>query len=156
MSQFSVSLYNRRVAAAEHLRAAQSSNDPSASTKRVRVLIVDDERDTVTTLMELLADEGYQVRGVYKGRDALDAMRDFDPEIVLIDLALPDMSGWDVARQIRVRYGDERHKLISITGRYKQGSDKVLGQIAGFNYWMEKPCEPQALLRLLEKIGGVP
>lgn len=120
------------------------------------MLIVDDERDTVTTLMELLADEGYQVRGVYKGRDALDAMSDFDPEIVLIDLALPDMSGWEVARQIRYRYGEERHKLISITGRYKQGSDKVLGQIAGFNYWMEKPWEPQALLRLLEKIRGVP
>ena len=122
----------------------------------MRVLVVDDERDTVTTLMELLADEGYQVRGVYKGRDALDAMRDFDPEIVLIDLALPDMSGWEVARQIRDRYGDERHKLISITGRYKQGADKVLGQLAGFNYAMHKPCDPQALIRLLEKIGGVP
>jgi len=119
------------------------------------VLVVDDERDTVTTLMALLADEGYQVRGVYKGRDALDAMHDFDPAIVLIDLALPDMSGWEVARQIRARHGDERHKLISITGRYKQGSDKVLGQIAGFDYAMEKPCDPQALLRLLAKIGGV-
>ena len=144
------------MAAAEHIRAAQSSSDPSASPRRVRVLIVDDERDTVTTLMELLADEGYQVRGVYKGRDALDAMRDFDPDVMLVDLALPDMSGWEVARQIRTRYGDERHKLVSITGRYKQGSDKVLGQIAGFNYWMEKPCDPQALLRLLEKIGGFP
>lgn len=121
----------------------------------MRVLIVDDERDTVTTLMELVADEGYQARGFYKGRDAVDAMHDFAPDIAIIDLALPDMSGWDVARQIRSRYGDERHKLISITGRYKQGSDKVLGQIAGFNYWMEKPCEPRALLRLLEKFGGV-
>ena len=118
------------------------------------MLVVDDERDIVATLMELLADEGYQVRGVYKGRDALDAMHDFDPSVVLIDLALPDMSGWDVARQIRTRYGDERHKLISITGRYKQGSDKVLGQLAGFDYQMDKPCDPQALIRLLEKISG--
>ena len=144
------------MAAAEHIRAAQSSSDPSVAPKRVRVLIVDDERDIVMTLSALLADEGYQVRGVYKGRDALDAMQDFDPSVVLLDLALPDMSGWEVARQIRTRYGDERHKLISITGRYKQGSDKVLGQIVGFNYWMEKPCEPKALLRLLEKIAGVP
>lgn len=141
--------------AAANIKAAQSSSDPSASPKRLRVLIVDDERDTVTTLSALLADEGYQVRGVYKGRDALDAMRDFDPDVVLIDLALPDMSGWEVARRIRSSYGDERHTLISITGRYKQGSDKVLGQLAGFNYAMEKPCEPQALVRLLEKIGGV-
>ncbi len=142
--------------AAEHIRAAQSSNDPSASPKSVRVLIVDDERDTVITLCALLADEGYQVRGVYKGSDALDAMRDFDPDVVLIDLALPDISGWEVARRIRASYGDERHKLISITGRYKQGSDKVLSQIAGFDHQLDKPCDPQALLRLLEKIGGLP
>jgi len=142
------------VAAAEHIRAAQSSSDPSASPRRVRVLVVDDERDIVMTLSALLADEGYQVCGVYKGRDALDAMQDFDPAVVLIDLALPDMSGWEVARQIRIRYGDERHKLVSITGRYKQGSDKVLGQMAGFDYAMDKPCDPKALIRLLEKISG--
>jgi len=144
------------MAAADNIRAAQSSNDPSASLKRVRVLIVDDERDTVVTLSTLLADEGYQVRGVYKGRDALDAMGDFDPHIVLIDLALPDMSGWEVARRIRASYGDERHKLVSITGRYKQGSDRVLGQMAGFDHQLMKPCDPQSLIALLEKIGGVP
>jgi len=121
----------------------------------MRVLIVDDERDIVITLSALLADEGYQVRGVYKGLDALDSMRDFDPHIVLIDLALPDMSGWEVARRIRASYGDERHKLISITGRYKQGSDRVLGQLAGFNYFMDKPCDPQALVTLLARIGGI-
>lgn len=144
------------MAAAEHISAAQSSNDPSASPRRLRVLIVDDERDVVLTLSALLADEGYQVRGVYKGLDALASMGDFDPDIVLIDLALPDMSGWEVARRIRASYGDERHKLISITGRYKQGSDKVLGQLAGFDYQMEKPCDPRALLALLGKIGGIP
>lgn len=119
------------------------------------MLIVDDERDTVITLSALLSDEGYQVRGVYKGHDALDALRDFDPAIVLIDLALPDISGWEVARRIRASYGDERHKLISITGRYKQGSDRVLGQLAGFDHQMEKPCDPKALIKLLAKIGGL-
>jgi DNA-binding response OmpR family regulator len=121
----------------------------------MRVLIVDDERDTVITLSALLADEGYQVRGVYKGLDALDSMREFDPHIVLIDLALPDMSGWEVARRIRASYGDERHKLISITGRYKQASDRVLGKLAGFDHCMDKPCDPQALVTLLARIGGI-
>ena len=118
------------------------------------MLVVDDERDTVATLMQLLADEGYQVRGVYKGRDALDAMRDFDPQILLIDLALPDISGWEVARRIRARYGDDRHTLISISGRYKQSSDKVLGRISGFTHQLEKPCDPQVLITLLGRIGG--
>ena len=117
----------------------------------MRVLIVDDERDTVATLMELLADEGYQVRGVYKARDALAAMRDFDPDVVLLDLALPDVSGWETARQIRSRYGDKRPVLIAITGRYKQPSDRLLGQLAGFDHQLEKPCDPQELIRLLAK-----
>lgn len=120
----------------------------------MRVLIVDDERDTVATLTQLLADEGYKVRGVYKGRDALDAMRDFDPRIVVLDLALPDISGWEVARRIRARYGEDRHTLISISGRYKQSSDKVLGRLSGFTHQLDKPCDPQALLTLLGRISG--
>ncbi len=130
---------------------AQSSDEPSAARNQQRVLIVDDERDTVATLMQLLADEGYQVRGVYKARDAIAAMRDFDPDAVLLDLALPDVSGWEAARQIRGRYGDKRPVLIAITGRYKQPSDRLLGQLAGFDHQLEKPCDPQELITLLAK-----
>jgi len=113
------------------------------------VLIVDDERDIVSTLSALLADEGYQVRGVYRARDALATMREFDPDVVLLDLALPDVSGWEAARQIRAAYGDRRPVLIAITGRYKQPSDRLLGQLAGFNHQLEKPCDPVALIKLL-------
>ena len=119
----------------------------------MRVLIVDDERDTVVTLSELLADEGYQVRGVYKARDALATLHDFDPDVILLDLALPDLSGWEVARQIRSRYGDVRPVLIAITGRYKQPSDRLLGRLAGFDHQLEKPCDPQVLIKLL---AGLP
>jgi CheY-like chemotaxis protein len=143
----------RRLPAAERHLSPQSSHEQSALPKRVRVLVVDDERDTVTTLTELLADEGYQVRGVYKGRDAVNAMRDFEPEVVLIDLAMPDMSGWEVARQIRSRHG-ERPFLIAITGRYKQPSDKMLGTLAGFNHQLEKPCEPKTLISLLSGLDS--
>src|SRR5436190_7434168 len=138
------------VSAERHL-SAQSSDEPSALPNRLRVLIVDDERDTVATLMELIADEGYQVRGVYKARDALAAMNDFDPDVVLLDLALPDISGWEAARQIRTRYGEKRPVLIAITGRYKQPSDRLLGQLAGFDHQLEKPCNPHELIKLLAK-----
>jgi DNA-binding response OmpR family regulator len=125
---------------------------PSPVPRRVRVLVVDDERDTVVTLMALLADEGYQVRGVYKGRDALDATRDFDPDAVVLDLAMPDLSGWEVARVIRRKYGDERPLLIAISGRYKQAADKLLGTLAGFNHHMDKPYDPGRLLALLASL----
>jgi len=136
---------------AEQYLSAQPSDGPQRSPNRVRVLIVDDERDTVATLSELLADEGYQVCGVCKARDALAAMQDFDPDAVLLDLALPDLSGWEVARQIRSRYGEKRPLLIAITGRYKQPSDRLLGQIAGFDHQLEKPCDPQELIGLLAR-----
>jgi DNA-binding response OmpR family regulator len=138
------------VAAERHL-SPKTADEPSLAANRQRVLIVDDERDTVATLMELLADEGYQVRGVYKARDALAAMKDFDPDVVLLDLALPDISGWEAARQIRSRYGEKRPVLIAITGRYKQPSDRLLGQLAGFDHQLEKPCNPHELIRLLAK-----
>ena len=128
------------------------SPEPSGLPQRLRILVVDDERDTVATLMALLADEGHEVRGVYKGRDAIAAMRDFAPDAVVLDLAMPDLSGWAVAREIRHRYGQEHPVLIAISGQYKQSSDKLLGKLAGFDHHIEKPCDPLALMALLSKL----
>src|SRR2546423_5712963 len=102
--------------------------------------------------MALLCDEGHQVRGVYKGRDVIAAMRDFEPDAVLLDLGMPDLSGWEVAREIRRRYGYKHPVLIAISGRYKQSADKLLGRLAGFDYHVDKPCEPGELISLLSKV----
>ena len=130
---------------AEPNRSAQLP-EPS---RRLRVLIVDDERDTVSTLTALLADEGYQVRGVHLGRDVIPAMRDFMPDAVLLDLAMPGISGWDLAREIRSRYPDRNPVLVAISGQYKQDADKLLGQLAGFDHHVTKPCDPEELMALL-------
>jgi len=74
---------------------------------------------------------------------------DFDPDVVLLDIAMPDLSGWEVARTIRARRGAERPLLIGISGEYKQGADKVLAQILGFNHYLLKPYAPSDLLALL-------
>jgi len=135
-----------------NLSAQASAERGAAVSPQLRVLVVDDERDTVITLMQLLADEGHQVRGVYKGRDVVEAMRQFDPDVVVVDLAMPEMSGWEVAREIRRRHGDQRPILVAISGRYKQPSDRMLGVLAGFNHQLEKPCDPRALSALLAKL----
>jgi DNA-binding response OmpR family regulator len=116
---------------------------------KLRILVVDDEPDAVTTLIMLLEDEGYEVRGLQRGREVLRALEDFDPDVVLLDIAMPDMSGYEVAQEIRRKYGLVRPRLIAISGRYKQGSDKVLAEIVGFNHHVAKPYEPGALLALL-------
>jgi DNA-binding response OmpR family regulator len=137
----------RRVPA--DLNMSAQCAQPADAPKRLRVLVVDDERDTVATLMALLADEGHQVRGVYKGRDVPAAMRDFAPDAIVLDIAIPDVTGWDLAREIRRRAGDKQPVLIAISGQYKQAADKLLGELVGFDHHLTKPCDPKALMALL-------
>jgi DNA-binding response OmpR family regulator len=118
----------------------------------VRVLVADDERDTVTTLTLLLRDEGYEVRTAYNGKDALRAVREFDPDAVVLDIAMPEVSGWDAAREIRRRCGSERPLLIAVTGKYSTAPDRILGALAGFNHYLLKPCDPGALLGVLASL----
>ncbi|HYL26060.1 MAG TPA: response regulator [Burkholderiales bacterium] len=120
-------------------------------TTPLRILVADDERDTVFTLMQLLRDDGHDTRGVYKGGDVMPLLESFDPDVVLLDIAMPDASGWDVARDIRRRYGESRPLLIAISGLYKQSAEQILGTMAGFNYFLAKPYDPAALLRLISK-----
>ena len=120
-------------------------------TPPLRILVADDERDTVYTLMQLLRHDGHDTRGVYKGGDVMPALESFDPDVVLLDIAMPDESGWDVAREIRRRCGERRPLLIAISGLYKQSADHILGTMAGFNHFVAKPYDPAALLRLISK-----
>jgi two-component system CheB/CheR fusion protein len=117
--------------------------------RTLRVLVVDDERDSVDMLTLLLNDEGHEVRGLTRGKEVLDAVADFKPDAVLLDIAMPDASGYEVAKEIRRRYGEVKPMLIAISGRYKQASDKMLGQIVGFDHYLTKPCDPGMLLSLL-------
>ena len=113
------------------------------------MLVADDEHDTVLTLMELLREEGHETRGVYQGTDVMAAMDAFDPDAVLLDISMPGMSGWEVARAIRAEYGEKRPLLIAISGVYKLAADQILGKLAGFNHYIAKPYDPSVLIALL-------
>jgi DNA-binding response OmpR family regulator len=117
--------------------------------RALRVLVADDERDTVVTLTELLRAEGHEAQGVYDGSAVMPAIREFDPDVVLLDISMPGMTGLDVARKIRQLCGHERPLLIAISGVYKQSADQILGKLAGFNYYLAKPYDPSVLMALL-------
>jgi DNA-binding response OmpR family regulator len=127
------------------------SRHPGSSPNRsLRIVLADDNFDTLATLKAILRDEGHEVLGVGNGRSALEAVRHFDPDVVILDIAMPDLSGWEVAREIRTASGQsDRPLLIATSGRYKQASDKMLGEIAGFHHYLVKPYESSALLALL-------
>jgi DNA-binding response OmpR family regulator len=124
----------------------------SSSARSLRILIADDERDTVLTLMMLLRDEGHEVRGVYTGRQVLDAVRGFDPDVVVLDIAMPELSGWEVARTIRMHSDGNRRMLIGISGAYRNPVDKLLSTVVGFDHYLLKPYSPSALIALLEPL----
>lgn len=117
--------------------------------RSLRILIADDERDTVLTLMMLLREERHEVRGVYTGRQVLDAVRGFDPDVVVLDIAMPELSGWEVARTIRMHADGNRRMLIGISGEYRNAVDKLLSTVVGFDHYLLKPYSPNALIALL-------
>lgn len=117
--------------------------------RALRVLVADDEADTVLTLLELLREEGHDAHGVHDGAAVMAAIREFDPDVVLLDISMPGMTGWDVARKVRQVCGQERPLLIAISGVYKQSADQILGKLSGFNYYLAKPYDPSVLMTLL-------
>ena len=122
---------------------------PRFSPRSLRIIVADDEPDSVATLKLLLNDEGHDVVALSKGSDVLRRVEDFRPDVLVLDLAMPDMSGYELAKEIRKRYGQITPLLIAITGRYKQASDRMLGQIVGFDHYLLKPYQPGELLALL-------
>ena len=132
---------------------AQQSSEPAANPRaerRLRIVIADDDRDAVVTLATILQHEGHEVREVYRGSEVLRMVREFDPDVALIDIGMPGMTGYDVARELRHLFG-KRPTLIAVTG-WKKTSDRILAQIAGFDHHLAKPFEPDALLALLAQV----
>ncbi len=131
--------------------AAAPDAAPSRVPRSLRVLIAEDDRDTALTLMMILRDEGHEARAVHTGRAVMAAVLDFDPDAVILDLHLPEISGWQIASTIRARRA-RPPLLIAITGYFTKGADRILSQLTGFDHYVVKPCEPKELLKLLEPL----
>jgi two-component system CheB/CheR fusion protein len=130
--------------------ARSTSHGPPAP-PRLRIVVIDDEPDSVITLLALLRSEGYDAEGFATAKDALKRLKELNPDVVVCDIAMPLLNGWEVAREVRNAMGPLRPKLIALSGRYVQ-DDKVLAELTGFNHYLTKPCEPKALLALLSQV----
>jgi two-component system, OmpR family, response regulator len=136
--------------------AAELEKQPSALQRRsLSIVVADDERDTVVTLSAILLDEGHSVFGVYKGPEAIVQARRHKPDVLILDIDRPGMSGDSVAREMRALFGPWP-LLIAISGKWVGQTDRMLADLAGFNHFLQKPCDPQVLLRLLEPLRNRP
>lgn len=129
--------------------------EPQLLPRSLRILVADDDNDTVLSLMLLLREEGHDVQGLRSSHDVLKVVNRFNPDVVLLDIAMPGLSGWEVARQIRERLG-RRPVLIGVSGEYRQDVDRILSEVIGFDHYLVKPYAPQQLLKLLEPLRITP
>jgi CheY-like chemotaxis protein len=113
----------------------------------LRILVVDDMADSAESMAELLELWGHAVRMAASGPEALELVREFNPQLVLLDLGMPGMDGFETARRLRAEHG-RAPVLVALTG-YGQIQDQEASRAAGFDYHMIKPVDLPMLRELL-------
>ena len=117
-----------------------------------RLLYIEDEYEMIELVKLILARRGFEVIGAIGGRDGLEAIRTLLPDLVLLDLMMPDMDGWDVYQQMKADVATQKIPVIVVTAK-AQSIDKVLGlHIAKVDDYISKPFSPNELVESVEKV----
>lgn len=119
--------------------------------RRKRLLIVEDQDDTAAILQLGLADLGYEVAIAHNGPLALQIAQTFAPDVALLDLGLPVMDGWELARRLRARRSGLQ--VIAVTG-FNDEDDRIRSEEAGFSYHLPKPVNIQAIHTALQQLSA--
>ena len=121
--------------------AAANDTGPNDVKGKVRVLVVDDNEDAADTIADVLGELGYEVQVAHDGPKALASAERFDPDVVVLDLGLPVMDGFEVARRLRAATsGKRKPRLVALSG-YGQDVDKANSRAAGFDVHLVKPVD---------------
>jgi PAS domain S-box-containing protein len=115
-----------------------------------RILVVDDNADAATSLGELLAALGHEVCVRFDGKSALDEIGVFGPEVLVLDIGLPDIDGYELARRLRGEPVTAAARYLALTG-YGQAHDRTLARAAGFDHHFVKPVDIAALQAVLDE-----
>lgn len=135
------------------LRQSTQSAELASNGRSLRILVVDDNEDATESLGVLLQLSGHEVRAAHDGIEAIGAADEFRPDVVLLDIGLPKMDGYDVARELRRQPWGREMVLIAVTG-WGQAEDRERSREAGFDQHLVKPVDPTTLLELLASLHG--
>jgi PAS domain S-box-containing protein len=130
-----------------------SAAPPSAPALARRILVVDDNRDAVDALAMMLRLNGSDVEVAYDGQSGLATAQSFRPDAIVLDIGLPGMDGYEVARRLRARPETADKLIIAVTG-YGQKEDRQRALAAGFDHHLVKPIESETLIQLLAAPRG--
>jgi signal transduction histidine kinase/ActR/RegA family two-component response regulator len=120
--------------------------------RSLRVLVVDDNVDAVTTLAMLVRESGHEVRTAYDGSEVLEAALDYRPHVVLLDIGLPGLNGFEVASRLRQQPALQKAVLVAMTG-YGRESDRQRAREAGFDHHLVKPGDFAIVLQILATVS---
>jgi two-component system response regulator VicR len=122
--------------------------------EKKRILCIEDHPEMIELVKLILGRQGYEVEGAVGGKEGLESMAQNPPDLILLDLMMPDVDGWDVYRQIKAAEALKDLPVIVITAK-AQGIDRVLGlHIAGVDDYITKPFGPRALIDSVERFLG--
>jgi PAS domain S-box-containing protein len=141
------------LAGGHSLSSSQEHAASAAPVAHLRVLVVDDSEDAALTLATLLELSGHDLHVAHSGEQALVVAEAARPNVVVLDLGLPQLSGYEVCQQIRQQEWGRQMTVIALTG-WGQEKDRQRTREAGFDYHLVKPADPGALLQLLDRIGS--
>jgi len=130
---------------------APASASPAAAPGGRRLLLVDDNTDFVDSLARVLQRMGHQVRVEYDGEAGLSAAREFRPQVAFLDIGMPRMNGFELARRLRAESGTAAAILIAVTG-WGQPHDRRQAKEAGFDDYLVKPVEVEQIERVLQAV----
>ena len=133
---------------ASHLRESPPKETSARKSVSLRLLVVDDNVDAADVLAMFLQLAGHEVKVAHGGPAALGIAATFQPQVILLDIGLPGMNGYEAARQLRQLPGLEKVLLVAVTG-YGEDHDRRQAQEAGFDHHLTKPVDPEALGELL-------
>lgn len=140
------------VAHGAHQRASAVTVQPPIAGNR-RVLVVDDNQDGADMLTQLLEADGFTAEAVYKGEDALASIQAARPDIIIMDIGMPGMDGYEAVRRIRALPGGKDILVIAVTG-WGQESAKLQARDAGFDHHLVKPVRFEKIRDFLARRGG--
>lgn len=117
----------------------------------MRVLIAEGDREAIMTLGTLLRSEGHEVWSTQQAVEVADAVREFKPQVVLLDVTLPEFSGEELAEELSREHGGDCPALVAVTG--SSAAELARARASGFQHFVAKPYDAEELLTLVSLFG---
>ena len=132
---------------------SQMRKGPPAAASR-RILVVDDDREAVEMLKMLLDTTGNRTQYAYDGLEAVKVAEEIRPDLILLDIGMPNLNGYETCRRIREQPWGKEMVIVALTG-LGHDDDRLKSQQSGFDMHLVKPVDPQLLLTVLAASAGV-